>query len=79
MGIVKQVYHVYVHASVAIHDSPVIPAEHIESSQIIKTSFTHSKYGPIVLLEQYNDTLYDQLFRFIVYKHEFNDMTVFIK
>ncbi|CAF4722195.1 unnamed protein product [Rotaria sp. Silwood1] len=75
-GIVKQVYHVYVHASVAIHDFPVIPEEHIESSQIIKNPFTHDKCGPIVSLEQYNDTIYDQLFRFNIYKHEFNDMTV---
>ncbi|CAF0900128.1 unnamed protein product [Rotaria sordida] len=75
-GIVKQVYQVYVHASVAIHDFPVIPEEHIESSQIIKKPFTHDKCGPIVSLEQYNDTIYDQLFRFNIYKHEFNDMTV---
>ncbi|CAF1061201.1 unnamed protein product [Adineta steineri] len=67
-GVAKQAYQVYVHASVAIHDSPIIPQEHIESS--------HSKYGPIVSLEQYNDTIYDQLFRFTVYKHEFNEMTV---
>ncbi|CAF0937203.1 unnamed protein product [Adineta steineri] len=67
-GVVKQAYQVYVHASVAIHDSPIIPQEHLESS--------HSKYGPIVSLEQYNDTIYDQLFRFTIYKHEFNEMTV---
>ncbi|CAF3482812.1 unnamed protein product [Rotaria socialis] len=75
-GIVKQVYHVYVHAAVAIHDFPVIPEEHIESSQIKKNAFTHDKYGPVVSLEQCNDTIYDQLFRFNIYKHEFNDMTV---
>ncbi len=70
MGIVKQVYHVYVHVSVAINDRAVIPEEHIESP------FTHEKCGPIVSFEQHNDTIYDQLFRFLIYKHEFNNMTV---
>ena len=67
---------IYVHASVAIRDFPVIPEEHIESSQVIETPLTHVKYGPVVSLEQHNDTVYDQLFRFHIYKHEFNDMTV---
>jgi hypothetical protein len=75
-GIVKQVYHVYVHASVGIHDFPVIPEEHLESSQNHKTPFTHDKCGPVVSLEQYNETVYDQLFRFMIHKDEFNDMTV---
>jgi len=48
---------------------PVIPEEHIESP------FTHEKYSPIVSLQQYNGTIHDQLFRFLICKHEFNGMT----
>lgn len=75
-GVVKQIYHVYVHAAVAIRDHPVIPEEHIESSSINRKPFQNSQCGPIVSLEQYNDTIYDQLFRFNIYKSEFNEMTI---
>ena len=75
-GVVEQVYHVYVHTLVAVHDSPLIPEQHLESSQVNKIPFTHDKCGHTVSLEQCNDTLYDQLFQFNVHEDEFNDMTV---
>jgi len=54
----------------------IVPEEHIESSQILKISCNHDKCCPVVSLEECNDTIYDQLFRFIIYKYEFNDKTV---
>ena len=75
-GIVQQIARVYVHASVAIHDAPVIPEEHLESAEIAKAPWTDSQHGPVVPLEQTNDTIYDQVFRFVIHRAEFVHTTV---
>ena len=75
-GIVQHIAQVYVHASVAIHDSPVIPEEHLESPEIAHAPWTDSQHGPVVPLEQANDTIYDQVFRFVIHRAEFVHTTV---
>ncbi|CAF0760520.1 unnamed protein product [Didymodactylos carnosus] len=75
-GNVPYLFHVYVHITVAVDEFPVIPQEHIESSQL-KQPFLYEKCGPIVNIEQ-TETAYDQLFRFVIFKDEFNRLTVLI-
>ena len=77
-GVVPDVSRVYVHVSVAVNDAPVLHQQHLESSELSSYAQNRSERGPTITLNDRDETTYEQLFRFVIYKNEFDQMRVIL-